>query len=278
MAPADGDQRNDRGGVLADAVARFGRLAPRPALRGHVEAIWRSRVGDRVDAPLVIVPDARIDLIWTGSQLFVAGPDTSPALAPLPPGARVVGFQFRPAAAGALLRAPMHALRDARVDFAEFAGAAGRDLAARAADASDDAAALSILQDGLARLLADAPAPDPRLDALYARLQRAGDGESDLARLARAAGLSERSLRRRSLDAFGYGPRTLARILRFGRFMDALRARRGEPLAELAATLGYADQAHMSREVAAFSGFTPSQVRRQLGAPVAVSFKTHRRD
>ncbi|SDW58152.1 helix-turn-helix domain-containing protein [Lysobacter enzymogenes] len=277
MAPADGDDRPERPGVLADAAGRFRRFAPRRELRGHVEAIWRSRVADNLDAPLVIVPDARIDLIWTGAQLFVAGPDTGPALARLPPGARVTGFQFHPAAAGALLRAPMHALRDARVDFAEFVGAPGHDLAARAAEAGGDEAALSILQDGLARLLADAPAPDSRLRAVYARLGRAGDDGADLARLARAAGLSERSLRRRSLDAFGYGPRTLARILRFGRVMDALRARRGEPLAELAAALGYADQAHMSREVAAFSGFAPGEVRRQLAAPLAVSFKTNRR-
>lgn len=277
MAPADGDERNHHAGVLADAAGRFDRLAPRRGLRGHVETIWRSRVGENVAGPLVIVPDARIDLIWTGAQLFVAGPDTAPALARLAPSSRVVGFQFHPAAAGALLRAPMHALRDARVDFAEFAGTAGRELAARAADAGSETAAVSILQDGLARLLAAAPAPDPRLRALYARLRRAGEDDADLARLARTAGLSERSLRRRSLDAFGYGPRTLARILRFGRFMEAMRARRGEPLAALAAALGYADQAHMSREVAAFSGFTPSEVRRQLGAPVAVSFKTNRR-
>ncbi|MEH6418721.1 helix-turn-helix domain-containing protein [Pseudomonas sp. CGJS7] len=261
-------------GILADAAGHFAHTAPHPRLRGHIQRIWRNRVAADLRAPLVIVPDARIDLIWAGGELFVAGPDTGPAIAHVPAGARVIGFQFGAAAANALLRVPMERLRDARVDFAEFAGTRARDLTARAADAADERQALAVLQRGLIALLGDAPLPDRRLQRVYARLQSDnGDGASAGA-IAREAGLSERSLRRRSLDAFGYGPRTLARVLRFGRFMQAMRARRAAPLAELALELGYADQAHMNREVASFSGCSPGEVRRQLGGDLAVSFKT----
>lgn len=262
-------------GVLADAVGRFDRFAPRRELRGHINTIWRNRVAERIEAPLVIVPDARIDLIWTGTDLFVAGPDTAPAIAQVPAGAEVIGFQFHAAAASALLRVPMNELRDTRVEFAELAGRPARDMAARARDAASPRHALIELQRGLVGLLARMPMPDRRLQQLYARLRREGRDEAGAAAaLARESGLSERSLRRHSVEAFGYGPRTLARVLRFGRFMDAMRARRPEPLAELAHALGYADQAHMSREVAAFSGCAPGEVRRQLGAAVAVTFKT----
>jgi AraC-like DNA-binding protein len=65
-------------------------------------------------------------------------------------------------------------------------------------------------------------------------------------------GLSERQLHRRCLVAFGYGPKTVQRVLRF---QAALRdARAGRRLADVAADAGYADQAHMSREVRDLAG------------------------
>jgi AraC-like DNA-binding protein len=65
-------------------------------------------------------------------------------------------------------------------------------------------------------------------------------------------GLSERQLRRRSLAAFGYGPKTLQRVLRFQRALRLARA--GEPLADAAFAAGYADQAHFAHEVRALAG------------------------
>jgi AraC-like DNA-binding protein len=59
-------------------------------------------------------------------------------------------------------------------------------------------------------------------------------------------------LHRRSLDAFGYGPKTLARMLRLQRALAA--ARSGVPLADTAMRTGFADQAHLSREVRALAG------------------------
>ncbi|KAB8197952.1 helix-turn-helix domain-containing protein [Nonomuraea phyllanthi] len=65
-------------------------------------------------------------------------------------------------------------------------------------------------------------------------------------------GFSERQLHRRSVSSFGYAPKTLQRIVRF---QHALRlARAGVPLAEVAVTSGYADQAHLSHDVKRLSG------------------------
>nr|WP_246425558.1 helix-turn-helix domain-containing protein [Streptomonospora nanhaiensis] len=77
-----------------------------------------------------------------------------------------------------------------------------------------------------------------------------------VAAVAADTGLDARRLHRRSVAAFGYGPKTLARILRFTRALDAARA--GTPYAEVAATTGYADQAHLAREVRALAGATLS--------------------
>lgn len=79
-----------------------------------------------------------------------------------------------------------------------------------------------------------------------------------VAKVAEDVGLSERQLLRRSLAAFGYGPKTLARVLRMERAL--VMAASGIPSAEVAASTGYADQAHLSRDVKALAGVPLSRV------------------
>ncbi|TGS79232.1 AraC family transcriptional regulator, partial [Mesorhizobium sp. M3A.F.Ca.ET.175.01.1.1] len=57
--------------------------------------------------------------------------------------------------------------------------------------------------------------------------------------------MSERTLRRRFDDTFGYGPKTLDRILRFHRFRRLQRQQSDASTALLAIEAGYADQAHL---------------------------------
>ncbi|MFC7566230.1 helix-turn-helix domain-containing protein [Actinomadura namibiensis] len=59
-------------------------------------------------------------------------------------------------------------------------------------------------------------------------------------------------MRRRAVAAFGYGPKTVQRVLRFQRALRLARA--GRPLAEVAQVAGYADQAHMANEVRGLGG------------------------
>ena len=77
---------------------------------------------------------------------------------------------------------------------------------------------------------------------------------------------SERTLRRRSQDLFGYGPKTLHRILRLQRFVASVR-RFGVPgLADGAYASGYADQAHLNREIQSLCAMTAGELTRQLAA------------
>lgn len=73
--------------------------------------------------------------------------------------------------------------------------------------------------------------------------------------LASSVGLSERQLHRRCLDAFGYGPKMLDRVLRMNVALDL--ARTGLALADVAVQHGYADQAHFTRDVKALTGLPP---------------------
>ncbi|MCW3818092.1 helix-turn-helix transcriptional regulator [Micromonospora sp. DR5-3] len=105
----------------------------------------------------------------------------------------------------------------------------------------------------VARLRA-AGGPDPLGARVAARLA-AG---ATVAATAAEVGLGARALHRRSQALFGYGPKTLARIMRMRRALDLARA--GTPLAEVAARAGYADQAHLTREVKDLAGVPPTHL------------------
>jgi transcriptional regulator GlxA family with amidase domain len=78
--------------------------------------------------------------------------------------------------------------------------------------------------------------------------------------LAALTGLGERQLRRRFEASVGYGPKTFQRIMRFRRWLHLAEAAPSETrsLADLAAEAGYADQAHLTREVTRLAGQPPT--------------------
>jgi AraC-like DNA-binding protein len=91
-----------------------------------------------------------------------------------------------------------------------------------------------------------------RMSPPWAALAGDPEARNSVARTAAMVGLSERQLRRRCRTAFGYGPKTLARILRLRHAVGLARA--GVPFVVVAGLAGYADQAHLAREVRALAG------------------------
>ena len=79
-----------------------------------------------------------------------------------------------------------------------------------------------------------------------------------------AIAIVERTLRRRCHQHFGYGAKTLDRILRLQRFLSACRREPSVNLGILALDAGYADQAHLSRETKELASLSPAEIRRQL--------------
>ena len=228
-----------------------------------------------------MLPDGCVDLIWRADRdLVVAGPATVPVHADLPAGTTTVGVRWRPGAGGAGLGLPLDALRDATVPVEELWGRdAAEALSERLAEAPTAAARLALLQDVVA--VRQGAAPDrgrvaPRraglADPLVAAACRAVAADAATGRvtgvgpLADALAVSERQLLRRFRAAVGYGPRTLARVLRFQRFLAVAWApapASGDgprDLARLAAELGFADQAHLTRECRRLAGTTPARL------------------
>ncbi|WP_059010050.1 helix-turn-helix transcriptional regulator [Streptomyces specialis] len=221
----------------------------RPSRLGGGTVVWTCGPGPTGR----ILPDGCTDLIWNGGLLLVAGPDTRAHLFGRTVGARYTGVRFEPGAGPDVFGVPADELTDLRVPLADlWPPERVRELAERVAAAPDPGAALEAVAAGRPRR-ADPPGPWRR--AAVAALGR-GLGVADTAAL---LGLSERQLRRRSLAAFGYGPKTLARVLRMRRALAL--ARTGLPLAEVAARAGYADQAHLAREVKGLTGAPVSAVQ-----------------
>ncbi|MFF9076021.1 DUF6597 domain-containing transcriptional factor [Streptomyces sp. NPDC014735] len=208
--------------------------------------LWTLRVPEGSAHP--VLPDGCMDLLWIGGRLLVAGPDTHAHVPDGVTGGRYAGIRFAPGTAPALLGVPAHELRDRRVGLADlWPSALVRDLTERVAEAPDPAAALEAIA---LRRAADTAPPDPLMRSVAAHL---GEGRS-VADTARSAGLGARRLHRRSLAAFGYGPKTLARILRLRRALALVRS--GTPYAEAAVMAGCTDQAHLAREMRDLTGTT----------------------
>ena len=206
--------------------------------------LWQ-RVDQR-GARHTIAPDGCVDLIWLDGALLVAGPDTGPHLTISQPGASYTGLRFAPGTGPALLGVPADELRDQRVPLgALWSDARVRHLVDRVDAAPDRGRALE------SWALASRSAPDPAVLAITAGLRAGWPVDA----VAHAIGLSARQLHRRCLPAFGYGPKTLGRILRMRRAVAL--AQDGLALAQVAATTGYADQAHLTREVKALTGTPP---------------------
>ena len=132
------------------------------------------------------------------------------------------------------------------------------DDAGRLADAlaatTSTAEARAVLGSAVLASAAGAAQPDPAVPAL---LRLAVDG-ARVGVMAETVGLTERQLHRRCLAAFGYGAKVLQRVLRFDRAMRL--ARGGGELADVAYRAGYADQAHLSREVRTLAGVSPTRL------------------
>lgn len=183
-------------------------------------------------APVVVLPDGCRDLIG------LRGPGRAPAwfVSPLADaahavacdaGAEYVGYRFHPAA---------------RIDEAAL-------LHAVTTRPDADQHALTAAINEHVRL-------DPRLDDALGGLAEA----SGVAAAARLLGVSERSLERLVQAATGRPPSHWRGLARVRRAAAALAG--PEPLAEVAAAHGFADQAHMSRAFRAWFATTPATFRR----------------
>ncbi len=259
-------------------ISRYQEWRPPPVLAGHLVCLWRQTI-----APCAglyhhaVLPDGCADLVWLGAAPpLVVGPATRPITVPLPAGIQVLGARLRPGMAPSLLTGlPLAELQDQAVPLAEFWPGSAADLTGRILASGRIEAQLRRLAAGIGRKLADARPHDPAMLAAIAWLARRPGGRVEA--LGRSLGLSPRHFRRRFAAATGYQPKVFQRILRLQRLLALAATPDGRATpAALAAAAGYADQAHMSRELRALTNQPPSRLLQRPGSTLAMAdlFKT----
>jgi AraC-like DNA-binding protein len=209
------------------------------------------------------VPDGCVDVIWVGGRLIFAGPDTRPVIAGASPGATVAGVRLRMWIASQLFAVGLGDALNRRVAFADVVPAAGGQLECRLHGLESYEVADAIAAFVLGR--ADRASQVDRLAAAVGEAILASGGTVGLESLARSSAYSERHLRWRFTASVGYGPKTYARVVRFQRARKLVSGRR-TTLEQIARRTGYADHAHLTRELVALGGTPPSTI-------VAESFK-----
>jgi AraC-like DNA-binding protein len=251
--------------VLSGVIGEYAEYRPPTALERHFQCMWSNTL--RPDGPscLAVVPDGCVDITWIEGELVVAGPDVVAAVSPLTAGSTVIGARFRPGAARRWLGLPMSEIVGRRIALREFWGPQASEIAQRIGDVPLSAGRMRTMEALFSRRAPEIEPPSAEFGFVFNALKTESAGRG-MAIILDRLDVSPRTLRRHCQETFGYGPKTLDRILRFQRFL-ALAQRADEPrLADIAFAAGYSDQAHLTREVRRLSGFSPATILSQIAA------------
>lgn len=249
---------------------------PVPAhLADYFLCFWKQAIaGSRTYAHRVL-PDACVDIVFINDdQPLVVGPWTEPFVVRLVAGTRIVGARLHPGQAPSLLGIPAVELLNRSALLSDVWGQ-NRARFAPVLDLARSASRRSGLAETLVRATRLAAQPDPVVVASIRWLARRPHGRVE--QLSQGTGISHRQLQRRFVSAVGYGPKTFQSVLRFQRLLNlASDPWPPQSFADLAAIVGYADQAHMTREARRFANCTPTILLRSAECTLRMSdlFKT----
>ena len=248
--------------ALAKAIGYYHERPAASFLQATFVYTWIHRMPEASAPPVIVTPDGAIDLQWIGGNFRVAGPDKEPMIEILPAGTTVIGFRFQPAAAATWLDVPANEILGERLYLHELSGPSARRLAGKVSDNRNIAELTAELESVVAGFAPRNAAIDQSMRAAYNLIQAGPPhGVALVPWLGRALAMSERTLRRRFDESFGYGPKTLDRILRYQRYLRLVRLSQ-KSTASLAAEAGYSDQPHLVRESQRLAGRTPLEVER----------------
>jgi AraC-like DNA-binding protein len=250
---------------------------PDPRLKGLVEGPyqgWIERTNGsflRREVPSTIVPVIinlgppfrMVNSTASGSaprihNSFVAGMHESFALVESGGLSICVQVNFRPLGAFRFLGVPMRTLSNQVFELDDVLGPTARRLISQMQDASTWAARFEILDSFILARVDHAAPSSPDLRWAWRKLNESG-GLIDIGTLASELCCSRKHLITRFRHEIGLPPKTLARIIRFGRVTETLKENEVKNWVEIANACGYYDQAHLIRDFREFAGSTPTE-------------------
>jgi len=255
---------------LAAARFRLARYLPSAGLAPFVDFCWIVRWDLRGEGPheQTILPHPNVNLVFEESGAGIYGVDTKLFTRVLTGQGQALGVRFRAGCFRPFWQAPISQLSDRVVPAARLFGSRAESTRQAIMRAGADADADMVAQ-AEALLCSVRPGPDPAAEQAASLVARITDDPA-LRRvevLSAASGMSARSLQRLFADYVGVGPKWVMRRARLHEAAE--RADSGEPVdwAALAADLGYADQAHLTRDFAATIGVPPARYAHPAAGP-----------
>jgi AraC-like DNA-binding protein len=258
----EGPDADARGIVAPDAgLTRFrlDRFEPTPGVGRFVAWFWRVTWDLRGRAPHTqqVLSHPVVNVVFQAGGGIVVGVQTRIAERTLEDEGWALGVMFRPAGFSPFVEGPAKALVDQTLDIGEVFGDEGVALATSVAEAGPDRAH-DVVDGFLAARVPDGVQPSESVSDLVEKVA-ADPALLRVEDLADRAGCSPRQLQRRFAEHVGVSPKWVIR--RYRLYEAAERAARGTDIrwADLAAELGYSDQAHLTREFTAALGMPPDR-------------------
>lgn len=204
------------------------------------------------------IPHPAVHLVfeWPSGQVEVRGPSPKRFSRALEGEGRVFGIKFRPATFSVLARRPMVELQRGPVRPSQALGRA----ASRRPPTLDPQMGPDGLAEAADRWLVEWLPPLPREVRRTRDLVEEIAEDHGLVRVESAAqrvGLNVRALERRFRSLVGLSPKQVIQLYRMIEAAERLKLPRPPALVDLAAELGFFDQAHFSRAFKAITGRTP---------------------
>jgi len=225
-----------------------------PRLAQHVRGYWTLRV-EAPPARLRVIPDGQVDLVFDvlAGKAMLGGPRDTPLEVVHEHPTELLGVTLLPGSAPAMLGVSAAALPSNWSPLEGVVGAAASVLGQRVQAASTTSVRLGVLE---AFLLGRLCTRDERVERAVGAIVDTS-GQIGMAELGRGARASSRHLTRLFHEWVGLSPKRFARIVRVQAALRRLSERPAPDLARLASELGFADQAHLTREVQALAGAAP---------------------
>jgi AraC-like DNA-binding protein len=173
-----------------------------------------------------------------------------------------IQVNLTPLGARALLAIPLSEMARTVVDVSDLLPSA-RGLSDRLASATSWGERFEAVENVLIqRLMRSVPL---RSDVVWAVKQiEASGGARKVGDVAKALHMSRKHFNVLFRDHVGMSPKVFASLVRFDRLSTRIRVSSGHSWADLAFETGFADQAHLAREVRRFSGMSPTALQTYL--------------
>ena len=249
------------------------RLVPSPELAPYIHHYWSIRWSLRSPFTAEALPHPAAQILRVASaadtSAVVLGVASGAVARTLTGEGATFGISFRPVMFHALLGASMATITDRVLPLEELLGAAVARRWARGIDAARAPEEKIALTEALLAPLLSMPTPtpsqtpsrtpSPRLERIRDLVERVATDRSILRveDIAHAIDLDTRALQRCFRTYVGVSPKSVIQRYRLHEAAIQLRAPHPPSLAALAASLGYADQAHFSRDFKRTVGQTP---------------------